>query len=134
MGTLAICITLVMHHSYPQVYVQLHLNAVLNNTHNIAAVSLYISQKHSTLLFIAEFSITYYMIRLTAILSTYFHTGTAINKPVSNANMYIPPIDSLEMILGKEAFCHLICFLRYIRHLIFDATNSKVGCCIAGIF
>jgi hypothetical protein len=78
--------------------------------HGSHIFALYISQKHSTLLFIADFSITYYMIRLTAILSTYFHTGTSINKPVSNANMYIPPIYSLEMILGKEAFCHLTCF------------------------
>jgi hypothetical protein len=58
---------------------------------------LYISQKHSTLLIIADFSITYYMIRLTALLSSYFHTGTAINKLVSDANMHIPPIYSLEI-------------------------------------
>jgi hypothetical protein len=36
----AICITLVLHHSYPHVYVQLHLNSVLNATPNIAATSL----------------------------------------------------------------------------------------------
>jgi hypothetical protein len=69
MRTLAICITLVLHHSYPHVYVQLHLNYVLNATPNIAATSL---------------------------LCTFLKS--------------IQHYYSLEMILGKEAFCHLTCF------------------------
>jgi hypothetical protein len=139
MRTLAICIALILHYSYPHVYVQLHLNSVLNATPNLAATSLhalYISHKHSTLLIIADFSITYYMIRLTALLSSYFHTGTAINKLVSDANMYIPPIYSLE--IGNDirqwSILSPYLFSRYNRHLIFYGTNYKVGCCIAGIF